>query len=320
MTFAFSLVVPIFNEEAALPHSLSRLLEVLSTIEGKCQIVLVNDGSDDGSLQVIERFSQESSSSANVHIEYVDFSRNFGHSAAVLAGLELASGRVVGIIDADLQDPPELLPEMLQVMEESGADVVYGQRIRRKGESLFKRLTAWLFYRTLDVLAGVPIPRDAGDFRVMSQQVRSAVLACKEQDPFLRGIVAWVGFRQIPLRYVRDERRFGATKYGLRKMLRLATIAIVGFSNTPLLFSIGLGGIGVFLSLALAGWIFYGWTVGRTIPGWASLMLALTLFQSLSLFVLGVHGYYLGRAHKEVMGRPRYVVRRSSTIGRDDLR
>jgi dolichol-phosphate mannosyltransferase len=320
MTFALSLVVPVFNEEAALPHSLSRLIGVLSKIEGKCQIILVNDGSQDGSLGVIERFHDESASSANVRVEYLDFSRNFGHSAAVLAGLELAMGEVVGIIDADLQDPPELIPQMLEVMRESGADVVYGQRIRRKGESLFKRLTAWLFYRTLDVLAGVPIPRDAGDFRVMSKQVRSAVLACREQDPFLRGIVAWVGFRQVPLRYVRDERRFGSTKYGLRKMLRLATIAIVGFSNTPLLFSIGLGGLGVILSLLLAGWIYYGWTVGRTIPGWASLMLALTLFQSLSLFVLGVHGYYLGRAHKEVMGRPRYVVRRSSVPGREVIR
>ena len=147
----------------------------------------------------------------------------------------------------------------------------------------------------------------------MSQQVRNAVLACREQDPFLRGIVAWVGFRQIPLRYVREERRYGSTKYGVSKMLRLATIAIVGFSNTPLLVSVGLGGIGVLSSLALAGWICFGWLIGRTVPGWASLMLVVTLFQSLSLFVLGVHGYYLGRAHKEVMGRPRYVIRQSSS-------
>ena len=245
-----SLIVPVYNEEETLPFTHERLV-ALSKAPGmavRLQIVYVDDGSKAGSPMILDRLAQELPD--RVEIRVVHFARNFGHSAAVTAGLAESTGDMIGIIDADLQDPPELVPEMAALIEQ-GWDVVYGQRTARRGETIFKRFTAWSFYRILGMLTGVEIPRDTGDFRVITREVRDALLECHDQEPFLRGLVAWVGFQQKALPYVRDARRYGITKYPFRKMLRFASNAVLSFSSAPLRVAIHLGVVGLVLSLLI---------------------------------------------------------------------
>jgi len=226
-----SIVVPVFNEEQTLSYSFERLNKVAEDLRPRydaIELVFVNDGSRDKTATIMRALK-----SAVADIRVLHFSRNFGHSAAVFAGLEASNGDHVAIIDADLQDPPEIIGQMLEGLN-TGADVVYGQRIERKDETWFKKTTAWAFYRLLDRLAGTDIPKDAGDFRVMTREVVDAVLSCHESDPFLRGLVAWVGFEQRPFPYSRDGRKYGTTKYPFSKMLKFGLTAIVNFSEAPL--------------------------------------------------------------------------------------
>lgn len=320
-----SLIVPVYNEEHALPFTCARLRAAAVGLSERAEVqhtefIFVDDGSQDGSSAVLNsernKFNREGHASCKV----VRFSRNFGHSAAVFAGLEAATGDLVGIIDADLQDPPELLIDMIRELDKQGADVVYGQRVARQGEGFFKRLSAWAFYRVLNMLSGVDIPRDTGDFRVMTREVSDVVASLTEREPFLRGLVAWVGFKQIAFPYERHAREHGETKYPLRKMVRFAMHAILSFSLLPLRLAIYFGIAGVVFCGALAGYAFFHFWTGKTVPGWASTIMGFALGQSTTLIVVGIIGLYLGRVHMALQRRPRYIVRKENTLASESLR
>lgn len=306
-----SVVVPVFNEAETLPHTVSKLyelrvqigLEVISEIE----YIYVDDGSSDGS-SIILRDLAKKIRQPHTKMVVLKLSRNFGHSAAVLAGLESATGEYISIIDADLQDPPHLIPEMLKELTSGNWDVIYGQRLKRNGEGFFKLFTAWLFYRLLGVLTGVDIPRDSGDFRVITKEVKDAVLSCGDQEPFLRGLVAWVGFRQKSFGYIREERKYGTSKYPFRKMLRFAIMAIVSFSSFPLLLAIYIGLVGLAFTVLVMLYAIYIRISGEAVPGWASLLVGYSFGQSLTLLLVGVVGLYISKIHRQVQNRPRYIL------------
>ncbi|MBL7714600.1 MAG: glycosyltransferase family 2 protein [Bdellovibrionales bacterium] len=309
---SLSIVIPVFNEEETLPHTHQRLTRLTESAElasfRPIEIIYVNDCSRDSSAKVLSKLKSEKLPHTEVRV--LEFSKNFGHSAAVLAGLEACKGDLISIIDADLQDPPELIPQMLARIG-AGFDVVYGKRISREKESWFKKFTAWAFYRLLNSLAGGSIPKDTGDFRVMTQEVRDALLRCQEQDPFLRGLVAWVGFRQEAFPYVREGRKYGETKYPFKKMLKFALLALVSFSSLPLRMALYVGFLGLIFVLGIGAWAAFAYFDGRAIPGWTSLLLGYLAGQSITLVLVGVIGVYVGRIFSEVRGRPRYILRRS---------
>ena len=302
---ALSVVVPCYNEQEVLPELHRRLAAVCAGTGRSYEILLVNDGSTDGT------WSQMLSASADdPHVVLVNLSRNHGHQLALTAGLSHARGDVVFILDADLQDPPELLPEMLDTMSRTGADVVYGQRRRRPGETLFKRATAALFYRLMDRMTEVPIPRDTGDFRLISRRALDVLCAMPERHRFVRGMVSWIGFEQVPFPYDRAPRAAGRTKYPVTKMVRFAFDAITAFSVKPLALAslIGLlaAGLGVLLLIySLASWLFF-----NAVKGWTSLVAIVAILASVQLFVLGIIGEYLGRLYEQSKGRPLFVVDR----------
>jgi dolichol-phosphate mannosyltransferase len=299
-----SIVVPCFNEEPCLHELHARLSAAARGVAGKAyEIVLVNDGSRDGSWEVIRQLAE-----SDPHLVGVNLSRNHGHQLALTAGLDLCAGECILIIDADLQDPPELLPEMISTMERELADVVFGVRRARAGETAFKRATASLFYRLLSRLAETPIPRDAGDFRLLSRRALDAFLSLPEQARFIRGMVAWIGFRQVPIVYDRAERAAGETKYPLSKMIRLAVDAVTGFSIAPLRIASHVGLALFAASLLLLVYIGFAYLTGRTIQGWTSLMLVVVVLGAVQMFVLGMIGEYLGRLFTEVKRRPLYIV------------
>lgn len=302
-----SIIVPVFNEAECIWQSNRRLVSVISAqIKCKAEIIYVDDGSSDGTDQILRELSFESQD-PNIHIHVLRFSRNFGHSAAVFAGIDVCQGEIVAIIDADMQDPPEILPAMLSKLAE-GWDVVYGKRVSRESESFSKKLTAYFFYRLINWLSGIEIPKDTGDFRVMNRKVVEALRLIKEQDPFMRGLVAWVGFRQFAFEYQRKPRVAGQTKYPFRKMMSFALKAIVSFSNFPLFIAVVIGGIGFFGCVGLSIWVIWAWAKGITVPGWASLMISFGFFQSATLVVIGIVGAYVGRVFQEAKNRPRYIV------------
>ena len=301
---ALSIVVPCFNEEACLGELHQRLGAAARSAVGEdYELVLVNDGSRDGSWQAMQRLAGE-----DPHLLAVNLSRNHGHQLALTAGLDLCRGDKILIIDADLQDPPELLPAMLATMQETGADVVYGVRQSRAGETAFKRATAHGFYRLLSRAHDVDIPVDAGDFRLMSRRALDALLAMPEQARFIRGMVAWIGFKQVPFAYDRAERFAGETKYPLKKMVRFAFDALTGFSSAPLKLA---SHAGLWLSLGsllLIVYIAYAWITGHSIQGWTSLMLVVVVLGAVQMFVLALMGEYIGRLYNESKRRPLYIV------------
>jgi dolichol-phosphate mannosyltransferase len=301
---ALSIVVPCFNEEPCLGELHQRLTAAAREAVGEdYELVLVNDGSRDGSWAVLRRLAAEDG-----HVVAVNLSRNHGHQLALTAGLDLCRGDNILIIDADLQDPPELLPAMLATMRHADADVVYGVRKSRAGETAFKRATAHGFYRLLSRATEVDIPLDAGDFRLMSRRALDALLAMPEQARFIRGMVAWIGFRQVPFAYDRAERFAGSTKYPLKKMMRFAFDALTGFSSAPLKLA---SHAGLWLSLGsvlLILYIGYAWLAGRSIQGWTSLMLVVVVLGAIQMFVLALMGEYIGRLYNEAKRRPLYIV------------
>ena len=238
----------------------------------------------------------------------MNLSRNHGHQLALTAGLDLCRGETILIIDADLQDPPELLPEMMTAMRSEGADVVYGVRTSRSGETAFKRATAHAFYRLLSRATEVNIPVDAGDFRLMSRRALNALLAMPEQARFIRGMVAWIGFKQLPFAYDRDERFAGETKYPLKRMIRFALDALTGFSSAPLKLASHVGLALSIGSVILILYIAYAWAAGRNIQGWTSLMLIVVIIGAVQMFVLALMGEYIGRLYNEAKKRPLYIV------------
>ena len=299
-----SIVVPCFNEEACLIELHQRLSAAARSVaRADYELVLVNDGSSDGSWPAMRRLAAN-----DAHVVAINLSRNHGHQLALTAGLDLCRGDTVLIIDADLQDPPELLAPMLQAMRESGADVVYGVRRSRSGETAFKRATAHGFYRLLSRATEVDIPLDAGDFRLMSRRALDALLAMPEQARFIRGMVAWIGFKQVPFAYDRQTRFAGETKYPLRKMIRFALDALTGFSSAPLKLASHVGfGLSVG-SVLLVLYIAYAWLSGRSIQGWTSLMLIVVILGAIQMFVLALMGEYIGRLYNEAKKRPLYIV------------
>ena len=299
-----SIVVPCYNEEACLPALHERLGAAARSAVGEdYEIVLVNDGSRDSSWTVMQAITCTDS-----HVLAVNLSRNHGHQLALTAGLDLCRGDQVLIIDADLQDPPELLPEMLETMRREDADVVYGVRKSRRGDTAFKRATAHGFYRLLSRATEVDIPVDAGDFRLMSRRALDALLAMPEQARFIRGMVAWIGFRQVPFAYDRAERFAGVSKYPLGKMLRFAFDALTGFSSAPLKLASHAGMWLALGSVLLIVYIAYAWLSGHSIQGWTSLMLVVVVLGAVQMFVLALMGEYIGRLYNEAKRRPLYIV------------
>jgi dolichol-phosphate mannosyltransferase len=302
-----SVVVPCYNESEVLGELHDRLTAVCDGVGRSYEIVLVNDGSKDRTWPLMAELAERDPS-----VVAVNLARNHGHQLALSAGLSLCRGERVLIIDADLQDPPELLPEMLRIMD-GGVDVVYGQRRSREGETALKLVTASLFYRLIEKLSDVPLPRDTGDFRLMSRRALNVLLDMPERHRFIRGMVSWIGFRQEPLLYDRRARAAGTTKYPIRKMLRLSADAITSFSTKPLALASWMGmACGLFATFlgvfTLISW--FGWFGRPNVTGWTSLMAAIALLGSVQLLVLGVIGEYLGRLFEQSKGRPLFVIDR----------
>jgi polyisoprenyl-phosphate glycosyltransferase len=300
-----SVVVPCYNEEEVLVHTHSRLTQVLDRLENaEYELVYVNDGSSDRTDEILRSLNQTSP-----HTRAVLLSRNFGHQAAVTAGLTAAAGQCVVIIDADLQDPPEVIAEMVERWRE-GYEVVYGIRESRAGESGFKLRSAQLFYRLINKLSDVHIPLDTGDFRLLDRRAVDALLAMPERHRLLRGMASWIGFRQHGLKYAREARFAGTTKYPLRKMLNLALDGIFSFSTVPLRFVTILG---VLTSALAAAGIFYSLAVriftSHWVAGWATLILAVLFTGGVEMFCFGILGEYIGRIYTEIKQRPLFIVR-----------
>lgn len=301
---ALSIVVPCYNEAATLPLLHARVAAVARAAVGEDhEIVLINDGSRDNSWAIMQQLS-----SADPHLVAINLSRNHGHQLALTAGLDLCAGEQILIIDADLQDPPELLADMRATMAREQADVVYAVRRKRQGETIFKKATAAAFYRVLDRVTDTPIPLDTGDFRLMSRRALDAFLSLPEQARFIRGMVAWIGFRQVPFPYDRAERHAGETNYPLGKMVRLAFDAVTGFSTAPLRFASHASVLLAGASLLLLFYIAWGYFEGDPVQGWTSTMLVVTVLSAAQMFVLGMIGEYLGRLYIESKRRPLYLV------------
>jgi glycosyltransferase involved in cell wall biosynthesis len=302
---AVSLVLPVYNEEAVLAELERRLGQLLGELDpsGTWEVIFVNDGSADRSRELLEAACQK-----EPRFKLINLSRNFGHQIAITAGLDRAEGDAVVIMDADLQDPPEVIGEMLQRFLD-GYDVVYAVRRHRAGEGWFKRASAALFYRALKRVVGVDIPTDTGDFRLMSRRAVLALRGLREANRFVRGLVAWIGFRQTAVHYDRNARFAGTTHYPLRKMLRFASDGIVSFSTLPLRVATLLGVAAGVAAAGVAVWVVYVviWHV-KAVPGWATLMFAVSLAASAQLLMIGILGEYLGRIYDEVKRRPLYLV------------
>ena len=300
---ALSIVAPCYNEQETLDAFCVRMLGAAREVCGDdFELILVNDGSRDGSWGLIEAQAR-----ACPNVVGVNLARNHGHQLAVTAGLGLARGHRVMIIDADLQDPPELLVQMMRRMDE-GCDVVYGRRRERARESRFKLASASLFYRLLSAIAEVEIPKDTGDFRLMSRRIVDRLNEMPEQDRFLRGMIAWLGGKQVELLYDRDPRHAGATGYTLAKMLRLAVDGLTSFSTAPLRLAGLLSVLGVGVAFALAVYAVVGFITGRATPGWTSLALIIVFFSTAQLICMSIFGEYLGRVYMQGKSRPLYLV------------
>jgi len=311
----FSVVVPVFNEEEVLPVTYRRLTEVMERLSAPYELIFVDDGSKDGSPKILDDFAEKDS-----RVRVIHFSRNFGHQAAITAGMDYARGEAIVVIDADLQDPPEVIPEMVAKWRE-GYEVVYGKRVVREGETFFKRSTASLFYRFLRRMTDIDIPLDAGDFRLVDRRVAQVMRLLREKNRFIRGLVSWVGFRQAPLEYVRQKRFAGTTKYPLRKMLKLAWDGITSFSNKPLKISAYLGFVLSLASFVYLLYIVIAKLLGKsTVPGWASIMVINLFFNGIILILLGVMGEYIGRVYDEAKNRPLYIVSRTRGFEDSDER
>ena len=300
MDVKYSIVVPVFNEEEVLKMSYERLKKVMEQI-GDYELIFVNDGSRDKTLDILKELA-----ATDQTVKVVSFSRNFGHQEAVSAGLANVRGQAVIIIDADLQDPPEVIPDMIKEWT-NGADIVYGKRVKREGETFFKKFTAWGFYRVLNMLGAQKVPRNTGDFRLIDRKVAEVLNTMPEKNRFLRGMSAWAGFSQKAYEYVRDPRAAGKTKYTLKKMLKLAGDGITAFSNKPLKLPFILGIVIIMLSFLYTVLSIVLWSLGI----WNEMHFIFSLvfmFMGWLFVSLGVIGIYLGRVYDEAKARPVYVI------------
>lgn len=299
----YSLVIPIYNEEAVIPLLLHRLEQLLPRLDGPTEVIFVDDGSRDTSSIVLAARARE-----NPAYRFIALSRNFGHQIAITAGMDHARGQAVIVMDADLQDPPELVLEMIGKWRE-GYDVVYAQRVGREGESRFKKATAALYYRIVGRLANVDIPRDVGDFRLIDRKVLAAFSSMREKDRYVRGMFAWMGFRQTAVQFHRESRAAGETKYPVAKMLRLAANGIVSFSDSPLRLALWVGMAVSTLALVYAAWVVVATLAGSEyVRGWSSTVVITSFLLGINMFMTGIMGLYVGRIYNEVKGRPLYLV------------
>ncbi|MDQ0058856.1 glycosyltransferase family 2 protein [Paenibacillus harenae] len=300
----YSIIVPMYNEEEVIEHTYDRLKQVMDGTNETYELIFVNDGSRDRTVELISMISEFDS-----NVRLIDFSRNFGHQIAISAGMDYAQGDAIVVIDADLQDPPEVILDMIAKWKE-GYEVVYGKRLKRKGETVFKKVTAKVFYRILRSMTSFDIPIDTGDFRLIDRKVCDVLRGLKEKNRFVRGLVSWIGFRQTMVEYVREERFAGETKYPLKKMIGFALDGITSFSYKPLKIATYVGftlSIGSFLYLLVV--VFQKLFSGFPVQGWASIVAVNLLFNGIILMILGVIGEYIGRIYDESKGRPLYIVR-----------
>jgi glycosyltransferase involved in cell wall biosynthesis len=302
-----SIVVPVFNEEESIAQTLIRLFKLRADLsqEVEIELLLVDDGSRDSTLQILK---QKAMQPGNSCLKVISLSRNFGHQIAITAGIDLAEGDFVAVIDADLQDPPELIVDMYR-MALTGFDVVYGKRRSRAGESVFKKFTAAVFYRLLNYMCELEIPTDTGDFRLMSRNVVDAFKLMRERHRFVRGMVPWLGFRSVAIEYDRAQRFAGVTKYPLKKMIAFATIAILSFSSKPLTLAIRMGLITICIGIIGGLYVLYQKIfTSMPIPGLTAILLSIVIFGGIQILLIGVVGTYIARIFEEVKGRPLYLV------------
>ena len=306
----YSIIVPLYNEEEVISECHRQLCEVMADCGGSYELIYVNDGSRDKTMVLAREIAARDN-----HVKIISFSRNFGHQTAITAGMDLASGKAVVVIDADLQDPPRVILEMIAKWKE-GYEVVYGKRTKRKGESVFKKVSAKVFYRTLNSMTDVDIPVDTGDFRLLDRKVIDALKKLPERNRYVRGLVSWVGFRQAAVEYVREERFAGETKYPLRKMLKFASDALTSFSHKPLKISTYLG---ILLSAAslifLLVMLILALVNGSAVAGWVIVSSISLFFNGVVLIMLGLIGQYIARIYDEVKARPLYII--GETVGFD---
>jgi glycosyltransferase involved in cell wall biosynthesis len=299
-----SVVSPCFNEAAGIVEFYRRVSAAVRAAGfGAYEIVLVDDGSTDGSWERIKQLT-----AGDPQVVGIRLSRNYGHQAALTAGLARARGKLVFVLDSDLQDPPELLSAMRDRLKDEGAEVVYGRRRSRQGETTFKRLTAAGFYRLLDAMTEVRIPLDTGDFRLMTKRMAGLLVSMPERDRFMRGMASWVGFKQVPYDYDRDPRRVGETKFSLRQMVRFASDAILGFSMLPLRLAGLLSALSFVALFGLLGYVLFSFLFLDTTPGWTSMALIVLTTSSVQLFTLAVISEYVGRIYMDSKRRPLFII------------
>jgi len=307
-----SIIVPCFNEEAVIEESHKRLKKVideLSTLQS--EIIYINDGSTDQTAWMLSKIAAN-----DKQVKILHFSRNFGHQPAVTAGIHYSTSDLAVIIDADLQDPPELIPELIETLKREQANVVYCVRENRKGESIIKKLTAKLFYRSMNYLSEINFPLDTGDFRLIDRQVMAEFKKFREKGKYIRGIISWIGFKQVPFKYKREARFAGDTKYPLRKMLHFAATAMLYFSKKPLKLATGLGFITVLIGIIYGIWILLGKIFGFThaISGWSSIIILIVFFGGVQLLTVGVLGQYIGILFDEIKDRPEYIIQKEENF------
>lgn len=302
---SLSVIVPCYNEEEVLPITYRRLKAVLDELDLSSQIIFINDGSQDKTLDILTSFAAQDAS-----VRVISFSRNFGHQAAVTAGIHHCDTDLAVILDADMQDPPELIPAILEKQQTTQANVVYCVRKKRLGENRIKLWLSKLFYRTLNQMAEIHFPLDTGDFRLIDSRVMDEFKRFKERGKYIRGIISWVGFKQVPFYYQREARIAGTTKYPIRKMFSFAGNAFLYFSKKPLMAAITMGFTAVLIGIIMAIWYILGKIFGFTNAesGWTSIMIAVIFFGGVQLLTIGVLGQYIGILFDEVKGRPEYII------------
>lgn len=311
----YSVVVPLYNEELVLDETYNRLTTVLEKIDGEYEIILVNDGSRDKTEEMAKAIAGK-----DKRVKFISFSRNFGHQNAITAGMDHASGEAIVVIDADLQDPPELIYQMIEKYHE-GYDVVYAVRAKRKGETIFKKVTAKAFYRILKKLVDIDIPVDTGDYRLISREVCNVLKRMREKNRFVRGMVSWIGFKQIGIPFVREERFAGETKYTLSKMIKFSLDGIVSFSTKPLKFTVHIGFILAILSFLYACYLIVNKLLfSNVIEGWTSMVVVVLFIGGIQMIALGIIGEYIARIYEESKNRPLYITKELVNFEDDSLK
>ncbi len=308
-----SVVVPVYNEESVLMETFKRLKTVLDAMEITYEVILVNDGSKDKTAEIAAEICNE-----NPSWKFLNFSRNFGHQIAITAGMDYSSGEAIVVIDADLQDPPELIPQMMLKWHE-GFDVVYAKRVKREGETFFKKFSAKMFYKLMRFMTDFDLPTDVGDYRLIDSKVKEALKLVNERNRYIRGIISWLGFKQTAVEFNREKRFAGETKYPLKKMIKFAFDGITSFSYKPLKIATYIGVLVSFVSFVFIIIVIIMAMLQKTVTGWASTLAVSLFFNGVVLIMLGIIGEYIGRIFDEVKARPLYIVARTINLENDAL-